>query len=457
LNDGTRFTRAAVARGLSFGAGQVTVSVFFQVTSLLLLPFMTNVLAVPAAIAAAVIMLPKVASMVFDPIVGIASDRVPAAWRPRRPLLLAGGLVTALLFPLLFHPFEALPTSVTVAYMFAAFLVANVALSCLTVSYLAAAADVTNDPHDRTSLMSWRVGAHMGGVLLGGLAPVTVVWLGGDRLAYTEMAVLLAALCIVAVLVNYRFIVTVARPTRPAAPAAFADLIRTLRQPSMFRTLASLYGLKYLSNGIQYAAMAYFVLFLLGGDLKLLSALVVTMTVLALVSQPLWVRAAARWGEIPVFVAATLGIGIAFSGYAFLGRGDYRAAFGLMALQGVFAGGGALMSWSLFVSAVQRYGADTGEHRPELLSGVWSAIEKSSFAIGVFVFGALLQWLGLVPTKTLDVVQPDSALLGVRLGMAVLPAIGMALTIVLIVRGLSPGRMRPASAPAPTFENPRVS
>jgi GPH family glycoside/pentoside/hexuronide:cation symporter len=426
----------AVTRGLRFGAGQVTISVFFQVTSLLLLPFMTNVLAIPSAIAATVIMLPKVASMFLDPLVGVASDRVPASLRRRRPLLLVGGLMTALVFPLLFHPFEALPASASAGYMFAAFAVANLALSCLTVSYLAAAADVTFDPRERTALTSWRVGAHMAGVLFGGLAPVTVAWLGGDRAAYTEMAVLLSGLCLAAVLANYTFIVGVARTTAAPRSAAFRDLLATLRHRSMFRTLVGIYGLKYLSNGIQYAATAYFVLFVLRGDLALLSALVVTMTTCALVSQPVWVRIVARVGEVRAFAAATAGIGVAFAGYLLLAPGDRAGAFVLMALQGVFAGGGALMSWSLFASAVQRYGDECGEHRPELLSGVWSAIEKSAFAIGVFVLGTLLQWLGLIPTRSLDVVQPASALLGIRIGMAALPAAGMALTLWLILRDL---------------------
>jgi GPH family glycoside/pentoside/hexuronide:cation symporter len=184
--------------------------------------------------------------------------------------------------------------------------------------------------------------------------------------------------------------------------------------------------------------MAYFVLFVLGGDLGLLSAMVVTMTALALASQPLWVRLAARIGELRTFQVATVGIGLAFLGYVLLQPGQFTAGFGLMAMQGVFAGGGALMSWSLFVGAVQRYTVERGEHRPELLSGVWSAVEKSAFAIGVFIFGLVLQWLGLVPSRSLDTLQPDSALTGIRLGMAVLPALGMLLTLVMIRRGLAP-------------------
>lgn len=423
-------------RGASFGAGQLTISVFFQVTSLLLLPFMTNVLAVPAAIAGLVIMIPKVAAVFLDPAVGFASSRVPERWKPRRPLLLAGGVLTALSFPLLFHPAPIPDPVVTGVAMFVAFLVANVALSCLTVSYLASAVDIAERPEERTTLMSWRVSFHMSGVLLGGLAPAAVAVLGGGRMAYTLMAVGLGLACLVAVAVNYSSILRTGRAPARIGTTRIADLWEALRRPSAFRDLATIYGIKYFSNGLQYAANAYFVLFVIRGDLKLLSALVVTMTLGALASQPVWVMLAARIGKLRTFAIATVGIGLAFLSFGALGPGDRAAAFVISAVQGIFAGGGALMSWSLFVDSMQLYGRETGVHRPELLSGVWSAIEKSTFAIGVFVFGAVLEILGLVPSRSLDVVQPDSALLGVRLGMALLPALGMLVTLIMILQWL---------------------
>jgi Na+/melibiose symporter-like transporter len=439
-------TLAAAKTGFAYGAGQVTISVFFQVTSLLLLPFMTNMLAIPAAIAGLVIMLPKVSAMVLDPLVGMLSDRIPPRWQVRRPLLVIGGVTTALAFPMLFNPPSVSNPVVLATYIFAGFLLANAALSCLTVSYLASAFDIAGEPSQRTVLMSWRVAFHMGGVLLGGLAPAAVAFLGTGRSGYALMGVALCGFCLCAVAVNY--LSTVRVPLRRAA-AGYAkprDLWLVLRRKSSFRHLAAIYGIKYFSNGIQYAANAYFVLYVLEGELQLLSAMVVTMTLAALATQPLWVKLAARIGKINTFVIATVGIGTAFLSFATLGPGDDQAAIVISAFQGVFAGGGALMSWSLFVDSIQLYAEQTGESRPELLAGVWSAIEKVLFAIGVFVFGGILQLLGLVPSTQLIVTQPDSALLGVRLGVAVLPALGMALTVAMIWAWLRNTRLGPAPA-----------
>ena len=437
---------ASARAGLAYGAGQVTISVFFQVTALLLLPFMTNMLAIPAAIAGLAIMLPKVSAMVLDPLVGMLSDRIPPRWQKRRPLLLIGGITTALAFPILFHPPSVSNPVVLATYIFFGFLAANAALSCLTVTYLASAFDIASEPSQRTTLMSWRVAFHMGGVLLGGLAPAAVAVFGSGRAGYALMGLALCGFCLCAVAINY--VSTVRVPLRRSA-ATYArprDLWLVLRRRSSFRHLAAIYGLKYFSNGCQYAANAYFVLYVLKADLQLLSGMVVTMTLAALATQPLWVRLATRIGKINTFIVATIGIGAAFLSFATLGPGDHQAAVVISAFQGVFAGGGALMSWSLFVDSIQLYAEETGESRPELLSGIWSAIEKVLFAVGVFVFGGILQLLGLVPSTQLLVAQPDSALIGVRLGMAVLPALGMALTVLLIWTWLRNTRLGPAPA-----------
>jgi Na+/melibiose symporter-like transporter len=62
------------------------------------------------------------------------------------------------------------------------------------------------------------------------------------------------------------------------------------------------------------------------------------------------------------------------------------------------------------------------------------------------VFGGILQMMGLVPSTQLLVAQPDSALLGVRLGVAVLPALGMALTVAMIWTWLRNTKLGPAPA-----------
>src|SRR4051812_33498461 len=94
---------------LGYGAGMIGGQIFRDTPALLLLPFMTNTLNIPAAMAGLAIFIPKFWVVLADPLAGIASDRVRTPWGRRRPFMFIGGLFTVVGFLLLFHvpPFAA--------------------------------------------------------------------------------------------------------------------------------------------------------------------------------------------------------------------------------------------------------------------------------------------------------------------------------------------------------------
>jgi Na+/melibiose symporter-like transporter len=393
---------------------------------------MTNTLAIPAAIAGAALLVPKLSAVLMDTAFGVMAERLPMSWRKRRPFLIAGGCLTALSFILLFRPPDWTDPLLLCAYIFVGFFLANAALSAMTVSYLSLAFDVAEESRQRTVLMSWRVALHMSGVLIGGLAPALVGLFGDGRVGYAWMGVTVSAICICGVLINYLSAARTPVQAQRVDYARLADLKAVFARPNSFRKLVCVYGLQYFSNGIQYAAHAYMAIFIVGGDLEFLSTLVVIMTLSSLVVQPVWIRIADRIGKHATYTIAAGSLGIVFLCFALLGRGDRELAYGISVLQGIFAGGGALMAWSLFLDTIETYGREKGIDRPEMLSGIWSALEKASFAIGVFIFGIILQSMGLIPSTNLNVMQPDSAILGIRIGVGILPCVGMVASAFLI-------------------------
>ena len=79
--------------------------------------------------------------------------------------------------------------------MAAAFLLAATAYGCFQVPYVAQPAEITDDPGERSTLMSWRVAALALGILLAGAgAPAVVDAFGGGRGGYLAMAVFVALL-----------------------------------------------------------------------------------------------------------------------------------------------------------------------------------------------------------------------------------------------------------------------
>src|SRR5690606_27166272 len=118
--------------------------------------YMTTVLGMEPALAGLSIMIAKFWVVAADPLSGILSDRTQTRWGRRRPFILAGGLVAALSFILMFLApvFErqlALFTYMTVIY-----LVLNTGYSMFSVPYLTMASEMSDDPQERTKLLSFR-------------------------------------------------------------------------------------------------------------------------------------------------------------------------------------------------------------------------------------------------------------------------------------------------------------
>lgn len=100
---------------IGYGLGSLCTGTFATVPGLILLYYLTNVLAVPAAVAGAAVFLPKAWDVLINPLVGALSDRSRLRGGPRRPFLLIGACTLPPLFALIFAapPLRGAPQPVT--------------------------------------------------------------------------------------------------------------------------------------------------------------------------------------------------------------------------------------------------------------------------------------------------------------------------------------------------------
>jgi Na+/melibiose symporter-like transporter len=76
----------------------------------------------------------------------------------------------------------------------------------------------------------------------------------------------------------------------------------------------------------------------------------------------------------------------------------------------------------------------SGENRIGLYTGVWAGTELLGFALGPALFAAVLAAGGYVSCSGCDVAQPGSAKLAMAVGVAVIPGVLVALSL-LALRG----------------------
>ncbi len=439
---------------LAYGIGMIGERIFRDAPALLLLVFMTNYLAIPAAIAGVVIFVPKIAMIVFDPLVGSLSDRLRTRWGRRRPPMLVGALLTSAAFVLLFHPPEFQAVYARAIYMGLMVTLAFAAYAVFSVPYLTMASEMTRTSEERSRLMSVRVAFMAVGLTIGAYAGGIVQWAGGGLGGYHTMAAILGTVCLVTTLLTVFATAGARRVDADDAPLGLLASFGIVWRNKQYCTLLLVGFLQKLGEGLGYGSFAYLCIYVVHQPLSAMGLVVLVATIGQIASQPLWVFLSRRWPRAGVYTVGVLGWCVNL--VLWLGM-DQRPTWWLIPL-GLQAGisAGALLSstLSMLADALAADGAASGVNREGLYSGIWLAGEKIAFALGALTVGLMLGAAGFVEsTGGVSAVQPKSAVFAIAatyVGINGLVYLASLLVAWRYQRGMTPAlRPAPPSAEAP--------
>lgn len=429
----TRLTRGAT---LGYAAGAAGTAGFGTVPGLLLAIYLTNTLGVAAGIASLVVLLPKLWDVFFLPYVGNLSDRSVARSGNRARFLVFGAIGMLICFPLMFAVPAGVGTGVAAGWVLVAFLIAASAFGFFQVPYIALAAEITDSPQERTTLMSWRVGFQVIGILLFGVgAPVIVGLVADEYTGYLLMGIAVGVLIAFAMLTCWA---VVRRLRRYVAESTAGD--HSLRQQFRvawsalpFRLLIAAFILQALGAGAVLAAAPYFSRYVLGvADFGIVFG---ALLVPAVIFMPLWAYVGHRIGKRRGFIIASLlfmaGLLASLAAHVV----PLGVAIALIAVTSVGYAGMQMFPLAMLPDTISDDAARTGSQRAGAFTGVWTAGETAAFAIGPALVLLILAVTGYISTTAgQTVTQPDSAILGVSLAFSVLPVVLVALSLPLILR-----------------------
>jgi GPH family glycoside/pentoside/hexuronide:cation symporter len=420
-------------RLLGYGVGSVGTGVFGAVPGLLLLFFLTDTLGVAAGWAGLVLLVPKAWDVLLNPLVGAWSDRDAARTGSRTRWLLAG----AAGLPVFFVAMFAVPVDGALAgglWVAVAFLLAATAYSFFQVNYVALPAEMTADKRARTRIVSWRIVALTVGILLaGGLGPALVSAGGDGRSGHALMGLVIGLVLAGAMLwatLGTRWV-----RARPEAPLGLRASFAAARGNRPFVLLLSTYVLQSLAVSVMLAAAPYLATYRLD-DYDWTSVLFVALVAPSVVVVPLWARAAARFGKAPCLLAATAGYALVTASLlATAAPGRAWLVVGQVALLGCGYAGMQLLAFSLLPDTITDDESRSGRRQAGAFTGVWTAGETLGAAAGPALYAAVLALTAFRSAPADErVAQPDSALTGVLLGMTVLPAVLLVVSLPLLAR-----------------------
>lgn len=428
-----RAGRLPVSTYVGYGVGQIGGQILRDTPSLILPIYLTTVLGLEPALAGLAIMIAKAWVVVADPIAGIVSDRSASRWGRRRPFILAGGLLAAASFVLMFFAPALQQQFLLFAYVTAIYLVLNTGYSMFSVPYLTMASEMSDDPHERTTLMSFRSACLSIGLILGGaLAPKIIAWvtqaLGGTpRQGYQWMGVAMGA--VIALSSLWVFLGTARAPARAATEATvpLREQLRIAWANKPFVWLIAANVVQYVSAGIGYAGGFFFFAYSFGLGMDVFNVIpvwIIIISVAAIAAMPGLVRASARFGKLTVYKWCLVLYAISIQAY-FLADKDSMWIVWLIAVAiGVFNGGFILMSFSVLTDVVAFDRDQTGISREGALSAVYSAVDKVGNALGSAIFLAVLSLVGFVETSDGSLApQADSTLRWIAIAYVVAPAV----------------------------------
>ena len=294
---------------LGYGGGEWANSVVWTLFYALFLYFLTDVVGIGAATAGLIMMVGTLWSAVFQPLVGVWSDRVRSSRGRRRPFLIAVALPYGVASLVALHQLGP-GDSQDLAYMVVAVLFYFTCLALFYVPYGALAAELTSGYDERTSLNTFRTLFAQVGALVGAAAPLALNdvlgdLLGGERAGWSAAAAIMGAVSTLGILWTWR--ATSGREQHfEAASVRLRDVFATLFRNRSFRYLLVAYVLGWAPLNVIGAVSIYFAVYRMGYSEDYASLVMLTWFLVGVAWLPLVDWMSKRYGKRATYIVFTL-------------------------------------------------------------------------------------------------------------------------------------------------------
>jgi GPH family glycoside/pentoside/hexuronide:cation symporter len=408
------------------------VNLVLSAVSLLYFKFLMEHGGLSPFLAGLVIWIARIVDAFTDPAMGRLSDMT--RWRAgrRRPYFLMGALPFGFFFALMWLsvPFE--PESARFIYYASIYVCLSLAMTCISVPYLALLPEMATEYDERTSLNTFRsVAAVLGTLAAVGMKPVADAF-GGDSVAWAYTAALTAVWLVIP-----WFAVHAVSFERPGyakrAPLGFLDSIRVLAAHRTYRILSTLYILARIAVDLIGAMLLLYFAYSIGREEDFAPTLALFLVIVVL-SLPVWLAVARRRDKRTLFMAgAAWWSAIQFA--LFLGDSSWPrwVLFAVPSLAAVGYAVAEMMPWAMLGDVIDEDELATGERREGMYVGFFTFLRKIGGATAVLIMGLVLELSGFVGGLARGE-QTELALLSIRTMTSLVPMAVLLLAIATAIR-----------------------
>ena len=437
--------RVKLKEKIGYGFGDAASSMFWKLFSMYLLIFYTDVFGLPAAAVGTMFLITRIWDSVFDPVVGIISDRTQTKWGKFRPYLLWFALPFGLIG---FFTFNSTELSLTgkMIYAYVTYSLMMMIYSLINVPYASLLGVISTNSNTRTEFSSYRmIFAFIGSIFVLLLVePLVDIFsktgsaIPDIRFGWQVAVAIFAVIAVILFLLCFSWTKERVKPIKESKNTFkedFRDLwknypwwillgagIATLIFNSI-RDGAAVYYFKYYVQGTAVLNLGF-----IDSSLSLATVFLVLGQAANIVGILFVIPVSNRIGKKRTFFFAML-IAAAFSIiFYFVGREQIILIMLLQFCISMCAGSIFPLLWSMYADIADFSEWKTGRRATGLIFSSSSMSQKFGWTIG----GALTGWLLAYYGFEANVEQTVETQNGIRMMLSILPAIGAILSVVFI-------------------------
>ena len=437
---------------LAYGAGELgpamagSTIIFFQ------LVFLTDVAGMDPGLAGSVLLVARIWDAVNDPLIGWLSDNTRTPWGRRLPWMVVSALPFSAFFMMFWLVPEFAGTEATQWSGFAYYLLVAVLFStfstALALPHASLTAELSRDYDERSRLTAYRMGFSLAGSVGGLVAALLVFQLLKGAPKTTQYAVFGASIGVIGLVAVlfclagiWKIVISrdIQRLRRQSAdelaarPLSFREQVNLVLGNKPFLLVCGIYLCSWLSMQFTATILPFYTQSWLRLSTTTFHLLALTVQTTALCLMPFWGWVSVKIGKKPVYFIGMSFWLIAQAGLMFLQPGAAAILFIMAFVAGFGISVCYLIPNAMLPDVVEYDELKTGRRREGVYYGTCIFIQKGALAIGTFIVGQLLALSGYIPSGPDDLApqQPEKALLTIRLAIGPLPALALAVGMVL--------------------------
>ncbi len=432
-----------------YGSGDFGISSVGTMRGLFLAIYLTDVVGLEPRLASWGGLIGIIWDAVNDPLVGLLTDRMRSRWGRRRPFLLWFAVPFGLSFVILWSAPNWDSQLALLIYVTLSFMIADTLQTLISVPYLSLTPELTHDYDERTKLTSFRSFFQLAGTLLiSVVAPnivnAVVVTGGTQQQGYMLAGAIFGAVGAVPLILIALFIKENVSPEQ-AEPLPLRETLRVAWQNIPFRYAAGIFMLNWAAGDMIIAVFQHFLRYwvargnliatvnILGFEIAIVSAFFAVMMSVSILFIRFWLWVARLRNKREAYMLGMVVWVVAQLMFFTIQPGQVNYLLVVAALTGVGVSAAYVLPDSLFADIIEWDELRTRRRQEGIYFGIRAFIRKLSGAFVVFLALQSLGWFGYQnpPEGAAQFIQPDSALLVIRLLVSPFGAVMLSGTIIL--------------------------